>query len=260
MCAGHLWDERLQQQAISSGEFPELKKPAISPAQDAFLSIYHAKNYILPYIQRMGVGDLSRYYILDLGCGYGHLVQILTSLGYSCVGVDIRYHRIRQAFSKGSSSAAYIVADAMHLPFRDGCFHMAFTHSVLTYTDVSKSVVEANRVLSKQTRSFLLIVEFNRLNAWVALKSGFGSAMVLSPQSYVRELEMAGFKVEMLRSVDFVPTRVRRMLPSTKFFDAMCDTLDSIFARIWPINQSGGFVVALAATNKSASNSASAAR
>lgn len=69
--------------------------------------------------------------VLDLGCGAGRTTADLAALGFDVTGVDVSAAMVDAARSAGDD-AAYVVADAAHLPFVDGAFdHVLFSYNGL---------------------------------------------------------------------------------------------------------------------------------
>ncbi|MCS7125495.1 MAG: class I SAM-dependent methyltransferase [Aigarchaeota archaeon] len=86
--------------------------------------------------------------ILDVGCGIGLLAENLRSLGFSgeYIGVDIDLERVKSA---EKVHGEYIIADAHHLPFRDKCFYISTSFTVIHLLDLKKTLKEMQRVSEK---------------------------------------------------------------------------------------------------------------
>ncbi len=92
----------------------------------------------------------GRRLILDLGCGTGRTIRLLSGLGYEFVGIDISKKMLQIA--KGFEQNSYVLADIRHLPFLDSTFDTAFSlHGGLahlkTFDEKLRAVREISRVL-----------------------------------------------------------------------------------------------------------------
>jgi ubiquinone/menaquinone biosynthesis C-methylase UbiE len=90
---------------------------------------------------RMFVARHKRF-ILDLACGIGRDTFYLESCGLEVIGVDASAAGLRAALQNGAKWAAVAklaMADARHLPFRDGSFEGVFCFGLLhEFTDEGK--------------------------------------------------------------------------------------------------------------------------
>ncbi len=91
----------------------------------------------------------KRAKILDLGCGSGFSMEVLTERGYDVVGVDISDKMLKFAKEAGFN---VLKADARELPFEDESFDGVLSISMLQWLgkkDVEKVAKECYRVLKK---------------------------------------------------------------------------------------------------------------
>jgi len=82
----------------------------------------HMENELL----RRLMPEISKKYVLDIGCGTGSYLIKFTSEAQLAVGVDISHAMIRRAQKKPSSRIRYVIADAHRLPFRENVFDFVF--------------------------------------------------------------------------------------------------------------------------------------
>ncbi len=86
--------------------------------------------------------------ILDVGCGTCVLEEMSQLRSCQTVGIDITATMIRRAKEKRLESISMLgVADAEHLPFREGAFDAVVSCYVLKYCDTGRFVGELGRVL-----------------------------------------------------------------------------------------------------------------
>ncbi len=126
--------------------------------------------------------------ILDIGCGAGFLANALAEEGHRVSGIDmsrgsLKVARARAAARPASSStaetsaasgtpAAYRVADAYRLPFRDQTFDAVIALDFLEHvTAPGRVIAEASRVLRPGGLFFFHTFNRNRL-AWLVVIKG----------------------------------------------------------------------------------------
>ncbi len=89
--------------------------------------------------------DKSRL-ILDLGCGVGAMLEMLTQQGHLVVGLDIRpecLHFVRERLR----SASVLQAEASHLPLKDNSLGAVMLLDVLEHLNDEAALMEVRRVL-----------------------------------------------------------------------------------------------------------------
>lgn len=97
--------------------------------------------------------------VLDIGCGIGLLAEYLGNSGFDglYVGVDIDSYRVKYARKNYRvHSIEYVVADAQNLPFRDKCFHVSVSFTVIHLLHMERAVKEAVRT-SRHLMVFTLL-------------------------------------------------------------------------------------------------------
>ena len=78
--------------------------------------------------------------VLDVGCGAGHDVELLTSFGATAIGVDPSDVMVREAAAR-APSAPFVRGTGEALPFRDGAFAGARIERVLMHVDDPEAVL-----------------------------------------------------------------------------------------------------------------------
>jgi SAM-dependent methyltransferase len=74
--------------------------------------------------------------VVDIGCGFGSLVQIFTKLGTQAIGTEVSDH----AFTQKNTEVTIIGADAHQTPFKSGTFDLVTCIQVLYYYDISSQL------------------------------------------------------------------------------------------------------------------------
>ena len=99
--------------------------------------------------------------VLDVGCGVGRLFKFFPNV--HIVGMDISSEMIRHAKNLASDSLRdLILASATHLPFRNSCFDLAYSVTVLQHVPYDKqlfAVREICRVTKTESEVFIIALE-----------------------------------------------------------------------------------------------------
>lgn len=91
----------------------------------------------------------SRPMIVDVGCGDGDLLEMLSDRGNELFGVDVSEKSTREA-KRRVPCGCFVVGDAQNLPFKPNALNVALIVETLEHLkDPSKAVEEAHRILRK---------------------------------------------------------------------------------------------------------------
>ncbi len=105
--------------------------------------------------RRRAVRDLHGN-VLDVACGTGDMVQELQKRGCLVTGVDLSEEMLTIAKSK-APTATYMIADAEHLPFENGCFDaVTCAFGVRNFVHLEQGLGEMLRVLKPGGRMVIL--------------------------------------------------------------------------------------------------------
>ena len=92
--------------------------------------------------------------LLDLGCGYGYIMQNFIQAGYKCSGIDPDQSCVD--FAQTNSNLDVILGSSENLPYKDASFDIVISLGTLEHvSDLKKSLKEIWRVLSKDGILFL---------------------------------------------------------------------------------------------------------
>jgi len=128
-------------------------------------------------------------YFLDLGSGWGRWCLAAAKLGFTPVGVDIKWEAAKATrdLLKANGRPGYaVVADLSKLPFADSSFLAAWSFSVLQHVHrdcVNQCLDEVRRVLRQGEFNFEIPLKTGLWNCIVRLKRG-GDKEEEDPQSW----------------------------------------------------------------------------
>jgi len=123
----------------------------LADAYDAFVDL-HSSYYgaVADALARLLGPGSGR--CLDVGCGGGHFIPVVTELGWTVVGVDSSEDQLRVA-RRRLPGLELVRADATALPFDGDSFDAAFsTFTHTDFDDFASMVREAVRVLKQGGR------------------------------------------------------------------------------------------------------------
>lgn len=101
--------------------------------------------------------------VLEIGCGYGAHIMIMSRRVKIAIGIDIAQGPLRYAKEQQSTyiSAKLVRANAELLPFRDSCFDVALVLEVLEHVQNPRDVLE-EAMRSLKSQGYLVVSVPNR--------------------------------------------------------------------------------------------------
>lgn len=144
--------------------------------------------------------------LLDLGCGTGAHSIRLAERGFTVTSVDLTWRGVvaaRERFREKGLNVDVVVADAEHLPFRDGAFDIAWTSLLLHHFPVlDKLPLELKRIVRRSVvafevnaGNFLSWFAFNIINPIFGISSTTKNQRALWPKKVHAVFEAIGFRV-----------------------------------------------------------------
>lgn len=117
------------------------------------------------------LGPSNNLEVLDLGCGAGSYVRLLTGMGHRVVGLDYALSSLQRAIAADPEQQGhYVAGTAYHLPFRSARFNMVVSIGVLqALGNMERALSEMMRVLRPD--GFLVLEFLNTFEAPYALSS-----------------------------------------------------------------------------------------
>jgi ubiquinone/menaquinone biosynthesis C-methylase UbiE len=91
--------------------------------------------------------------VLDVGCGLGEQMQVLTQQGCSVIGLDLDLDSLSRCQSMG---LAVLAARAEQMPLASGTFDGIICKVVLPYTYEDQVIREISRLLKPEARCYLI--------------------------------------------------------------------------------------------------------
>lgn len=194
--------------------------------------------------------------ILDFCCGAGWLSKDLASHNYEVIGMDISCVLLKSA-RRVTPMVAFVVADGMNLPFKEGAFDVVISVAALHHVDVRRSLREVRRVLKNPCT--LMLMEPNTLNPLSAIgrklfpmETHTSGEEPFTPNQLKAYLRLQGFRVKSVKCLFFFSfplARVLRLLSSFSipdFLICIVDNVERILERLPILSSLNSTIVVLA--------------
>ena len=143
--------------------------------------------------------------VLDIGCGTGGHAIRLAGRGFEIVAVDLTRPGVQAArarFERAGLAGRFLVADAEHLPFRDGMAEVIWSSLLIHHFPLLDLLpAELARVTRRRLIAFepnaqnpLSWLAFNVINPTVGLSTTTKNQRSLMPGKLVRTFKAVGFQ------------------------------------------------------------------
>lgn len=110
-----------------------------------FSVLFSGKNWLQASLKVLNLDRQKK--ILEIGCGFGTQIANFARLGHECIGLEIHKSTAKKANRINGKLCSFVIADACHLPFREGCFDIVYSNEFFSH------VTDILHALSEQTRS-----------------------------------------------------------------------------------------------------------
>jgi 2-polyprenyl-3-methyl-5-hydroxy-6-metoxy-1,4-benzoquinol methylase len=100
--------------------------------------------------------------LLDVGCGTGHVLDLLTHRGYRAVGLDLRPEGLR-AYASTPKPALLVQAEATRCPLPEGTFDAVLLLDVVEHVEAPSLIREVHRLLKPGGWALLSVPAMNWL-------------------------------------------------------------------------------------------------
>ncbi|WP_172373314.1 class I SAM-dependent methyltransferase [Sporosarcina jiandibaonis] len=138
--------------------------------------------------------------VLDIGCGTGQTAAFLAQR-FKCQVTAVDNHSVmlkkaRKRFESSDSSILVIEGDAQSLNLMDNSFDLIIAESVISFTNISKTLNELSRVLKSGGRMILIEMTAEQslpLEVQNKVCSLYGINEILNEQEWKSKLQQAGF-------------------------------------------------------------------
>lgn len=148
--------------------------------------------------------------VLDLGCGTGAHAVRMAERGYDVIAVDLSASGVRAArerFKRAGVSGRFVVADAEHLPFRNGSVDVVWSSLLLHHFPKLASLpdelarVATKRVIAMEPNAHNLLswFAFNVVNPIWGLSTTTRNQRALYPKRLNQRMARSGFRQELFR-------------------------------------------------------------
>ncbi|MDD2665723.1 MAG: class I SAM-dependent methyltransferase [Methanocellales archaeon] len=169
--------------------------------------------------------------VLDVGCGTGNYSIELARMCLKVVGIDTSVNMLkiaREKAEKGELDITFVLGTAESLPFNDDQFDMILLVTTFEFLDPEKAIVEMKRVLKKDGRIILGVL--NKWSLWAferRMKSLFNKTIFDNARFY-STLELKRFFGNMeCKTTLFAPPNTPSFL--LKYLERFEGTLSTVF-------------------------------
>jgi ubiquinone/menaquinone biosynthesis C-methylase UbiE len=184
---------------------------------DQFDLIRNASSYFVMDFYKFKESKNQR--ILDVGCGPGWITHKYADNGADIYSLDLTFTAVtlaRKNLARDGQNSRFVVADAEHIPYKDGSFDFVSCDGVLHHTPgTEKGVAQIYRVLRKEGRAAISFYYEN-----ILLRRGF-----LSVTKFL--MRLLGVKTHGVKKISFSVTKEEL----GNLYDGVDNPLGRIYSR-----------------------------
>ena len=138
-------------------------KGKLRPTYHRYFLNFHTVKALEWQVLKGWIKPRSNLILLDVGSGNGQHIRKLQNSAEYIVGIDQNHKGIASAYAHNRpDNAAYMVSNALALPFKDQTFDLALCICALEhFADDTAAIREINRVLKKDGRFILTVDTLN---------------------------------------------------------------------------------------------------
>jgi SAM-dependent methyltransferase len=164
-------------------------------------------------LHALALPEPPRGTVLDLGCGTGAHAVRLARRGCDVIAVDLTREGVRSArarFAHEKLHGRFLVADAEHLPFRDGAVSVAWTFLLLHHfprldvlpRELARIAREKVVAYEPNAQNLLTWLANNVVNRFIGISAMTPNQRALRPGPVAAAFAPLGFRVAAVHYVD----------------------------------------------------------
>jgi SAM-dependent methyltransferase len=164
-------------------------------------------------LHALALPEPPRGAVLDLGCGTGAHAVRLARRGCDVIAVDLTREGVRAArarFATEKLRGRFLVADAEHLPFRDGAVSVAWTFLLLHHfpkldllpRELARIAREKVVAYEPNAQNLLTWLANNLVNRFIGISAMTPNQRALRPGPVAAAFAPLGFRVAAVHYVD----------------------------------------------------------
>ncbi|MDF0725660.1 class I SAM-dependent methyltransferase [Cytobacillus sp. S13-E01] len=163
--------------------------------------------------------------VLDAGCGTGQTsVYLKQNHSGNVIAIDnhpIMVEKAEKRFNDLNLDIEILEANIENLPFETNSFDVIICESVLSFTNIEKSLSEFSRVLKQN--GILIAIEMTNEGGLIKeekekIKSFYGVSDVLTENQWLNQFKKANFKTATAKKVSTILDSAIEQEPTTDFY------------------------------------------
>lgn len=163
------------------------------------------ESVLLKFLDNLNNGNR----ILDIGCGTGYYLNLMSKRGFNCIGIDLSenmLHQLKDAYS----GLAVQISDAKRLSFKENSFEAVVSIETLRYfSNRNHLLSEVFRVIRPGGLVFITAAPFFSLNTYGIFNVLCRAFNLKSLVSCFQSFEMAGSLKKRLEKAGFTDVTIK---------------------------------------------------